>query len=64
MKVAFDVSMLGMGYFSLEAAAVDKSPSEMVITDDKEETFYIVSREVYEDGPQQEGYKIIVNEGE
>jgi hypothetical protein len=64
MKVAFDVSMLGMGYFSLEAAAVDKSPSEMVIADNKEETFYIVSREVYEDGPQQEGYKIVVNEGE
>jgi hypothetical protein len=64
MNVAFDVSLLGMGYFSLDAAAVDKSPSEMVITDDKEETYYIVSREVYEDGPQQEGYKIIVNEGE
>jgi hypothetical protein len=60
----FDISELGMGYFSLEAAAVDKSPSEMVITDDKEETYYIVSREVYENGPQQEGYKIIVNEGE
>jgi hypothetical protein len=64
MNVAFDVSMLGMGYFSLDAAAVDKSPSEMVITDDKEETFYIVSREVYEDGPKQKGYKIVVNEGE
>jgi hypothetical protein len=64
MNVQFEISMLGMGYFSLEAAAVDKSPSEMVITDDKEETYYIVSREVYEDGPQQEGYKIIVNEGE
>ncbi|MBY0148769.1 hypothetical protein [Neobacillus niacini] len=62
--MAFDVSLLGMGYFSLDAAAVDKSPSEMVITDDKKETYYIVSREVYEDGPQQEGYKIIVNEGE
>jgi hypothetical protein len=64
MNVAFDVSLLGMGYFSLDAAAVDKSPSEMVITDDKEETFYIVSREIFEDGPQQEGYKIVVNEGE
>jgi hypothetical protein len=64
MNVAFDVSLLGMGYFSLDAAAVDKSPSEMVITDEKEETFYIVSREVYEDGPKQEGYKIVVNEGE
>jgi hypothetical protein len=64
MNVAFDVSLLGMGYFSLDAAAVDKSPSEMVITDDKEETFYIVSREIYEDGPKQGGYKIVVNEGE
>lgn len=64
MNVAFDVSLLGMGYFSLDAAGVDKSPSEMVITDDKEETFYIVSREIYEDGPKQEGYKIVVNEGE
>jgi hypothetical protein len=64
MKVAFDVSVLGLGYFSLEAAAVDKSPSEMVITDEKEEAFYIVSREVYEDGPKQEGYKIVVQEGE
>lgn len=64
MKVAFDISMLGMGYFSLDAAAVDKSPSEMVIADDKEETFYIVSRGIYEAGPKQEGFKIIVNEGE
>ncbi|MEH7247362.1 hypothetical protein V7114_11335 [Neobacillus niacini] len=62
--MAFDISILGMGYFNLEAAAVDKSPSEMVITDDKEESFYIVSREIYENGPQQEGYKILVNEGE
>lgn len=62
--MAFDISVLGMGYFSLDAAAVDKSPSEMVITDEKEETFYIVSREVYEDGPKQDGYKIMVEEGE
>lgn len=64
MKVPFDITMLGMGYFSLDAAAVDKSPSEMVIADDKEETFYIVSREIYEAGPKQEGFKIMVNEGE
>jgi hypothetical protein len=64
MSMPFDISMLGMGYFSLDAAAVDKSPSEMVITDVKEDTYYIVSREIYEAGPQQEGYKIIVNEGE
>lgn len=55
---------LGLPYFSLEAAAVDKSPSEMVITDEKAENYYIVTKEVYEDGPQQHGYKVVVQEGE
>ncbi|WML57704.1 hypothetical protein [Neobacillus sp. PS2-9] len=60
----FDTSTLGLPYYSLDAAAVDKSPSEMVITDNNGETYYIVTRDVYEDGPQQEGYQIVVNEGE
>jgi hypothetical protein len=60
----FDTSVLGLPYFSLEAAAVDKSPSELVITDSTGENYYIVSREVYEDGPQQQGYKVVVQEGE
>jgi hypothetical protein len=60
----FDTSTLGLPYYSLDAAAVDKSPSELVITDNKGETYYIVTRDVYEDGPQQEGYQIVVNEGE
>jgi hypothetical protein len=59
-----DTLKLGLPYFSLDAAAVDKSPSEMVITDNSGENYYIVTREVYEDGPQQLGYKIVVNEGE
>jgi hypothetical protein len=62
--VPFDTSVLGLPYFSLEAAAVDKSPSELVITDSTGENYYIVSREVYEDGPQQQGYKVVVQEGE
>ncbi|MBT2729883.1 hypothetical protein J7E63_23770 [Bacillus sp. ISL-75] len=62
--MSFDNSKLGLPYFSLEAAAVDKSPSEMVITDQTEENYYIVTREVFEDGPQQNGYKVVVNEGE
>lgn len=61
--MSFDISVLGLGYDSLAAASVDKSPSEMVITNN-EETYYIVTRDVYEDGPQQQGYKIVVNEGE
>lgn len=60
----FDRSTLGLPYFSLESAAVDKSPSELVITDETKENYYIVSREVYEDGPQQLGYIIVVEEGE
>ncbi|MDR6125153.1 MULTISPECIES: hypothetical protein [Bacillaceae] len=60
----FDTSTLGLPYYSLDAAAVDKSPSELVITDNNGETYYIVTRDVYEDGPQQEGYQIVVNEGE
>jgi hypothetical protein len=62
--MTLDVSKLGLPYFSLDAAAVDKSPSEMVITDSTGENYYIVTREVYEDGPQQQGYKIVVDEGE
>lgn len=62
--MSFDRSKLGLGYKSLDAAAVDKSPSEVVITDNNEENYYIVTREVYEDGPDQAGYKVIVNEGE
>nr|WP_263323483.1 hypothetical protein [Neobacillus sp. Marseille-Q6967] len=61
--MSVDISKLGMGYDNLEAAAVDKSPSEVVITNN-DETYYIVTRDVYEDGPQQNGFKIVVNEGE
>jgi hypothetical protein len=62
--MSIDNSKLGLPYFSLEAAAVDKSPSEMVITDQTGENYYIVTREVFEDGLQQNGYKVVVNEGE
>jgi hypothetical protein len=62
--MSFDSSKLGLSYFSLEAAAVDKSPSEVVITDNNGETYYIVTRDVYEDGPQQNGYQVVVEEGE
>jgi hypothetical protein len=59
-----DNSILGLPYHSLEAATVDKSPSEMVITNNNGETYYIVTREVFEDGPQQQGYQLVVKEGE
>ena len=60
----FDISILGLPYDGLQDATVDKSPSELVITDTTGETYYIVTREVYEEGPQQEGYQVVVNEGE
>jgi hypothetical protein len=60
----FDISKLGLPYDSLAAATVDKSPSEMVVTDSTGENYYIVTREVYEDGPEQQGYQVVVNEGE
>jgi hypothetical protein len=60
----FESSKLGIGYESLDAATVDKSPSELVITDNDGKSYYIVTREVYQDGPQQLGYKVIVKEGE
>ena len=62
--MSFDISILGLPYYSLDAATVDKSPSEMVITNNDGETYFIVTRDVFEEGPQQQGYQIVVNEGE
>lgn len=61
--MSFDTELLGQRYFDLESASVDKSPSEVVVTNN-DETYYIINRDVYENGPQQNGYKIVVNEGE
>ncbi|RBW70147.1 hypothetical protein [Bacillus taeanensis] len=62
--MAFDVKDLGLPYHSLDAAAVDKSPSEVVITDSSENAYYIIEEDAFENGPKQEGYKIVVNAGE
>ena len=62
--MSFDSSILGLPYYSLDAATVDKSPSEMVITNNDGATYFIVTRDVFEEGPQQQGYQIVVNEGE
>jgi hypothetical protein len=55
--------ILGTSYFSLEAAQVDKSPEELVVTEDNAK-YYIVSPEAYETTLQPLNYKIIVNAGE
>ncbi|MCQ6280096.1 hypothetical protein [Bacillus sp. EB600] len=55
---------LGAPYDSLIEAKIDKSPSEVVITDNGGETYYIVSREVYEQNLKPFGYEIVVADGE
>lgn len=55
--------VLGASYFNLQAAQVDKSPEELVVTND-DTTYYIVSREAYDTTLQSLNYKIVVNEGE
>ncbi|GAA3324423.1 hypothetical protein OH784_14345 [Ectobacillus funiculus] len=56
--------LLGVPYDNLMEAKVDKSPSEIVITNNNGETYYIVTPEVYENGPKQSGYEIVVSDGE
>jgi hypothetical protein len=59
-----DISkILGASYFSLEAAAVDKSPEEVVVTEN-DSKYYIVSLESYEKALQPLNYKIVVHSGE
>ncbi|MED4203649.1 hypothetical protein [Neobacillus mesonae] len=63
--MAQDVTeLLGALYENLMEAKVDKSPSEVVISNDNAETYYIVEREVYEDSLKQLGYEVVVSDGE
>ena len=56
-------AILGARYDSLIDAQVDKSPDEVVVTDDNE-TFYIVRKEVYVKELIPFGYEIVVEDGE
>ncbi|GHI01080.1 hypothetical protein [Neobacillus kokaensis] len=63
--MAQDVTdLLGAPYENIIEAKVDKSPSEVVISNDGGETYYIVEREVYEDSLKQLGYEVAVSDGE
>lgn len=55
--------LLGEKYFSLDAAQVDKSPEELVVTNN-DEAYYIVSSEAYEQTLKDLEYKIVVDLGE
>lgn len=56
--------LLGAPYGNLMEAQVDKSPSEVVVSDNEGKTFYIVEREVFESSLQSLGFKIVVADGE
>ncbi|TXC93236.1 hypothetical protein FS935_03315 [Metabacillus litoralis] len=54
---------LGPKYFSLDAAKVDASPTEFIITNDEGKTYYIVTPETLTDELLGMGYKTVENEG-
>lgn len=56
--------ILGSRYDNLLEAQVDKSPSEVVVSDNAHETFYIVDLDVFVSRLQPLGYKIVVADGE
>lgn len=53
---------LGPKYFSLDAAQVDASPTEFIITNDEGMSYYIVTPETLTDELIQMGYKKVENE--
>jgi hypothetical protein len=56
--------LLGAAYVYMLEAQVDKSPSEVVVSEDARKRFYIVDREVFESQLKPLGYEIIVSDGE
>jgi hypothetical protein len=53
---------LGPKYFSLEAALVDASPTEFIITNDEGNTYYIVTPEILTNELLELGYKKVEGE--
>jgi len=58
------LELLGTSYENLMDAKVDKSPSEVVVTNDGAETFYIVERDVFDKELHSIGFRIVVSDGE
>ncbi|WP_226666802.1 hypothetical protein [Metabacillus litoralis] len=54
--------ILGPKYFSLDAAQVDASPTEIIITNDEGKTYFIVTPENLTNELNQMGYKPVGNE--
>lgn len=56
------LEQLGPKYFSLEAARVDASPTEFIITNDEGNTYYIVTPDVLTNEIIELGYKKVEDE--
>ena len=56
------LDQLGPKYFALDAARVDASPTEFIITNDEGNTYYIVTPDVLTNELLELGYKKIENE--
>lgn len=56
------LDQLGPKYFALDAARVDASPTEFIITNDEGNTYYIVTPDVLTNDLLELGYKKIENE--
>jgi hypothetical protein len=56
------LDQLGPKYFALEAARVDASPTEVIITNDEGNTYYIVTPEVLTNELLELGYKKVEGE--
>lgn len=54
--------ILGPKYFALEAARVDASPTEVIITNDEGATYYIVTPEQLTNELLEQGFKKVENE--
>lgn len=56
------LNQLGPKYFALEAARVDASPTEVIITNDEGNTYYIVTPDVLTEELLELGYKKVKGE--
>jgi hypothetical protein len=56
------LNQLGPKYFALDAARVDASPTEVIITNDEGNTYYIVTPDVLTEELLELGYKKVEGE--
>ena len=61
-KLSSILNQLGPKYFALEAARVDASPTEVIITNDEGNTYYIVTPDVLTEELLELGYKKVEGE--